>query len=299
MQEDYVLGKNENPQFLNRLAPKVFQWVASKAKAKKAIAAGDLRVNGKQVAFDAKVFPGDKITYVRGENPEVKTTAAKVFKQSIEVVFEDDHLAILNKPGGLPVNGNQFKTLENSLPFNLRPSTEPDALDRMRPLHRLDGPTCGLVMVAKTERAQVEMGKQFQEKQIRKRYQAVIIGQLKDTKGVIELPVDGKKSISEYEVARSVKSKKYGNLSLVHLYPVTGRTHQLRIHMSDMGCPIVGDKFYSRDFDVLQGKGLFLCSDQLSFRHPLTKDIIKAEINPPNKFHAYMDRENKRAYTVE
>ncbi|MCV9386392.1 RluA family pseudouridine synthase [Reichenbachiella ulvae] len=295
MQEYYELGKKEKPQFLNRLAPKVFEWVVSKAKAKKAIASGAILVNGKPVAYDAKVYPGDKISFNLNDGAVINRTSAKVFEQKIEVAYEDQHLAVLNKPGGLSVNGNQYKTLENTLPFNLQLSKEPDALDQMRPLHRLDGPTCGLVMVAKTERAQVLMGRQFQEKKIRKRYQAVIVGKLEPSKGTVDLPVDGKKSLSEYETVKTGKSLKYGDLSLVHLYPVTGRTHQLRIHMSEMGCPIVGDKFYSKGIEVLNGKGLMLCSDQLVFSHPISKKQITVQIDVPNKFNTYMKREDRRA----
>lgn len=292
MQQVYRVGDKEKAAFLNRLASQVFEMVASKAKAKKAIASGEILVNGKRVNYDARVFPGDEITF----NPKGTPTQSKrkVYELKIPVVFEDEHLAILNKPGGIPVNGNQFKTLENTLPFNLKPSEEPDALDMMRPLHRLDGPTCGLVMVAKTDRAQVLMGRQFQEKKIRKRYQAVVIGKPKIQKGVIDRPIDGKKSISEYEVVKSGQSSKYGFLSLVELYPVTGRTHQLRIHMSDLGHPIVGDKFYSEGNRVLQGKGLFLCSDQLVFVHPISSEEVQVSIKVPNKFMALLDRENKR-----
>lgn len=292
MPEIYTLGKKERPQFLNVLAPKVFKWIASKAKARKAITSGELLVNGKSVKTDARVFPGDVISYET--KSKSKASKRKVFEQKIEVVFEDEHLAVLNKPGGMPVNGNQFKTLENALPFNLSASGEPDALEIMRPLHRLDGPTCGLVMIAKTDRAQVAMGRQFQFKEIRKRYKAVVVGELTSLKGTIDQPIDGKKSISEFEVVDSKKSLKNKALTLVDLYPVTGRTHQLRIHMSDLGHPIVGDKFYSKDVDVLQGKGLLLCSDKLWFTHPITNKDVEVEIEIPNKFRSVMEREHQR-----
>ncbi len=91
-------------------------------------------------------------------------------------MFEYDDIAIVLKLGGLAVNGNSFKTLQNALPFNLRPSSKPDALPFPRPVHRLDAPTTGLVICAKTERAQVDLGQQLQTKKISKRYKAVIVG---------------------------------------------------------------------------------------------------------------------------
>ena len=294
MKQVYTVGSNEQTYFLNLLAPRVFEWIASKAKAKKAMAEGELLVNGQKVNWDAKVNQGDIISYAPSKQAKSKASR-KVYELKMDVVFEDDHLAIVNKPGGIPVNGNQFKTLENALPYNLKPSREPDSLDMPRPLHRLDGPTCGLVMIAKTDRAQVAMGKQFQFKEITKRYKAVVIGKLPTPKGTIETPIEGKSSTTDYEVVRELASKKYGHLSLVALFPVTGRTHQLRIHMSGLGHPIVGDKYYSKEHDILQGKGLLLCSDMLSFTHPISQKHIEVEIDIPNKFMALLQREQQRS----
>lgn len=295
MNNKHIIPKNSKPLFLNSYAPKIFPLVASKAKAKKAMANGELLVNGQRVNYDAKVYPGDVIELrERHSNPSNKRLK-KIFEQKIEVVYEDEHLGILNKPGGIPVNGNTFKTVENTLPFNLNYSKEKDALAIMRPLHRLDGPTSGLVLVAKTERAQVIMGQQFEQKTIKKRYKAIVVGEMVKEHGEINSPVDHKKSKSKFEVVQKFKSKKYGHLTLVNLYPITGRTHQLRIHMSSIGHPIVGDKFYSEGVDILNGKGLFLCSDKVWFKHPITNKAIEVEIDIPNKFAAYSKRENERS----
>ena len=294
MNETHIVPKNSKPQFLNSYAPKVFPLVASKAKAKKAIVNGEITVNGLKVNYDAKVYPGDKLALGERKVRNDKKRLKKVLELKIEVVFEDEHLGILNKPGGIPVNGNTFKTLENTLPFNLDYSKEEDALHIMRPLHRLDGPTSGLVLVAKTERSQVIMGQQFENKTIRKRYKAVVIGILENKKGKINSPVDNKKSLTEYEVIEEFRSQKYGHLTLIDLYPITGRTHQLRIHMSSLGHPIVGDKFYSENVEVLNGKGLFLCSDKVWFNHPITGKKIEIGTEIPNKFQAFTKRENER-----
>ncbi len=289
--ETYTVPDKPKEIFLNRLAPVIFPYLASKAKAKKAISEGELLVNGCEVNWDYRVLPGDEISF------SIKKASApkkKIYQEKVPVVFEDEYLAVLNKPGGMPVNGNQFKTLENALPYNLKPSKEPDALPYPMPLHRLDAPTCGLVVVAKTHRAQVEVGKMFENKTIKKRYQAVVVGTVQEKKGIIDSPVDGKKSISEYDVVRVAKSAKYGSLTQVRLYPITGRTHQLRIHMAGLGHPIVGDPYYSGNIDVLKGKGLLLCSDQVSFKHPITGETVTATSKLPNKFSAYVDREDRR-----
>lgn len=293
--ESHTVPKGTKPAFLNSYAPKIFTFIASKAKAKKAIVNGELLVNGNLVNYDSKIFAGDVITTVIQKSTHQKEKLKKVYEQKIDIAFEDEHLGILNKPGGIPVNGNLFKTLENTLPFNLKYSKEQDALGIMRPLHRLDGPTCGLVLVAKTERAQVTMGQQFEQKTIRKRYKAVVVGKIDQEKGEINSPIDKKKSLTEYEVIRTYKSQKYGFLTLINLFPITGRTHQLRIHMSELGHPIVGDKQYSNEVEVLNGKGLFLCSDKVWFKHPISDEKTEVEIKIPNKFSTYLKRESERS----
>lgn len=294
--ETYTLPKTAKAQFLNTLIPEIFKFIPSKAKAVKAIQQGEILVNGESVSFDARVFAGDVIQYVKNNSTFKTKQKIRIYEEKIEVVFEDEHLGILNKPGGIPVNGNQFKTLENTLPFNLKFSREKDALDIMRPLHRLDEPTSGLVLSAKTERAQVIMGKQFEQKTIRKRYKAVVIGQLKNPKGEINSPVDGKPSKTEYEEVAVCRSGMYNYLSLVNLYPITGRTHQLRIHMAELGHPIVGDKYYTKNFPILSEKGLLLCSDKVWFKHPITNENIEVEIDIPQKFKKVMERENDRYF---
>ena len=123
---------------------------------------------------------------------------------------------------------------------------------------------------------------------------AVVVGKLDKEKGEINSPIDGKSSKTEYEVISCSKSDKYDYLTLVNLYPITGRTHQLRIHMSELGHPVVGDKFYSNDLEVLTGKGLLLCSDKVWFQHPIDKKDIEVEISIPNKFTSVMKREESR-----
>jgi len=285
------------PQFLNKLAPQLWPELASKAKARKAISAGELTVNGQRAHPDARVISGDEIAFNALQSKDTispkAATNRRVYDLDLEVLYEDGHVAAVHKPAGIPVNGVQLKTLENALPRNLKPTKEADALDYPMPLHRLDAPTTGIVLVAKTNRAQVIMGQRFQQKQVTKRYQAVVVGQLPQLKGEVNEPIDRKPSTSRYELVETVPSKAYGHLSLVKLFPVTGRTHQLRIHMAHLGCPIVGDKQYSGDTEVLTGKGLMLCADQVSFHHPVTEKPLTIETAVPRKFTKYMEWESR------
>ena len=174
----------------------------------------------------------------------------------------------------------------------MKPSSQEDRLPAPLPLHRLDGPTAGLVVIAKTNRAQVKLGQDFENKNITKRYKAVAIGKFKEQKGEINFAIQKKPSISKFEVVEITKSNKYGFLTLLNLYPVTGRTHQLRIHLETIGHSIIGDKQYPGKYEVLNGKGLMLCSDQLIFTHPITGKETQVDIKIPNKFRKYMERED-------
>ncbi len=102
--------------------------------------------------------------------------------------------------------------------------------------------------------------------------------------GIIEAEIDRKKSLTKYEVVETQQSIKYQYLNLVRLYPETGRRHQLRIHLSSIGNPILGDTTYGIEGSVLRGKGLYLCASALRFEHPITKEIISLELDLPAKF---------------
>lgn len=290
VQQTHTVPQNTKPDFLNRYAPKVFAIITSKERAKKQIDKGFLKVNGQKVSKAYRITPGDVI-----ELYEDQRTSKKVFEEELEVVYEDDYLAVINKPGGLPVNGNTFKTLENALPHNLKPTTQEDALPCPLPVHRLDVPTCGLVMVAKTVNAQVILGDMLQQKKVDKQYHAVVIGEISPAEGLIDEPIQEKPSKTKYKVLEVKPSVKYGKLSKVALYPITGRTHQLRIHMANKGNSIVGDDYYSGKHELQKGKGLLLCAVEVKLQHPITKEPLKVTIDPPRKFGKYMEREAFRA----
>ena len=266
----------------------VFKVLGSRTATKKAIAAGRLKVNGKVPAPGAKVRSGDFI--------ELKGSGVRAVRKmdiDVEVLFEDDHLLVANKPGGIAVNGNRHKTLENALATKNRGNRQPDALPRPIAVHRIDVPTCGLVLLAKTKTAQIELSKAFQENRVQKAYLAVVHGQ-PAAEGVIESPVQGKKAKTNYETLRTVPSRIFGNLSLLKLRPITGRTHQLRIHLAGGGYLIVGDKQYAGEQRTILGKGMLLCACGLSFTHPANHSEVKLKIDAPPKFYKLLDREMER-----
>ena len=265
----------------------VFKPLGSKSATKKAIKANRLYLNGKLAISADFVNPGDRITL------KLDPDKIKQYNLPIDIVYEDEFFLIVDKPGGIAVNGNRFKTVENVFAKHLYNFNSADALPRPIAVHRLDVPTKGLLVLAKTKQAQIKLSMAFQQKKIEKSYLAVVHGKPPD-EGQIDVAVEGKKALTKYKTLRTVPSKIYNHLSLVRLKPITGRTHQLRIHMKQLGHLIVGDKYYAGNQKTILGKGLFLQASSLSFLHPLTQKKLALKIDIPNRFNRVLDREEAR-----
>jgi len=217
----------------------------------------------------------------------------KIYSRPLDIVFEDDFLAIVNKPGGLSVSGNFFANVQNALPFNLKKCLEKDRLPRPLPVHRLDRDTCGLLLVAKTRKTRIHLGTQFENRLIKKKYKAIVIGKTENS-GEINSRIKDQEAITHYRTMRTVHSLFNGHLSLLEINLITGRTHQIRIHLSKSGFPILGDRLYGEEGKILRGKGLFLCSTTLEFIHPVSNIRQVVTITEPAKFNTLLDRENRR-----
>tara|TARA_B100001093_G_scaffold488789_1_gene526324 strand:- start:1775 stop:2662 length:888 start_codon:yes stop_codon:yes gene_type:complete len=244
-------------------------------------------LNGKIALSGEWLSEGDKI-----EVNAQDLGGFKMFPLKLEVLFEDESMAVIHKPAGFTVSGNYYKTIQNALPYNLSVSKEQDALILPRPVHRLDKLTSGLLLVAKTRSAQINLGQQFETQQISKTYVALVKGKL-EGEGVLDSSIDQQKAKTFYNSIRVEQSLSYNYVTLVELQPKTGRTHQLRIHMAEIGHPIVGDAVH--DFEkILKGKGLFLTACKVSFIHPVSLLNQTFEISLPSKFDALLKREKRR-----
>lgn len=200
----------------------------------------------------------------------------------LEIVYEDQHLAVINKPAGISVSGNKYYTIDNALSDHVSKSNLPDAV-RPRPVHRLDSPTTGVLLIGKTASSIRSLNKLFESKKIEKKYLAVTYGTIPPS-GEINTPIDGKESCSNFNTKHSVYSERFQQLNLVELSPQTGRKHQLRIHLSRLGSPILGDKEYGIKDLILKGKGLYLHAYSIHFIHPFTREELTIKIDPPSKF---------------
>ncbi|MDG1403687.1 RluA family pseudouridine synthase, partial [Polaribacter sp.] len=200
----------------------------------------------------------------------------------LEVLFEDSYLAIIYKPAGILVSGNRFVTIANGLTQNLKKSNQLDAV-RPQPIHRLDYPTSGLLLIGKTSSSINALSALFKNNEIQKTYFAITIGKMEEN-GEMNFHIDEKIALTQFDVLRTVVSKRFTFLNLVKLSPKTGRKHQLRKHLSFIGNPILGDKEYFKEGLVLNGRGLYLHASALDFIHPFTKDTISITKENPKKF---------------
>ncbi|MBA6155296.1 RluA family pseudouridine synthase [Tenacibaculum sp. S7007] len=274
--ESHKVPKSEDHTRLQEYGVGIFSKNPTKSGLKKAIKKGLVFVDGK-LASTALFIKGDEtIELFEIENNK------REFHFPLEVLFEDDYLAIIYKPAGILVNGNSFATIDNALSQNLQKSSQSDAV-RPRPVHRLDYPTSGLLLTGKTNASIIALNKLFENKEIQKTYHAITIGRMKQGGG-IDINIDSKKALTQFKVLQTVKSERFKFLNLVELKPKTGRKHQLRKHLLAINNPILGDKeYYIKDL-ILNGKGLYLHASSLEFTHPFTKEEISISKELTKKF---------------
>lgn len=193
----------------------------------------------------------------------------------LQILYRDDDVLVLNKPSGLLTVPGKAAHHKDSLERRVK-----TALPGARIVHRLDMATSGLILMALHKGAQGALGQQFEKRLVKKRYRARVHGQLPANKGVVELPLrcdwpnrprqmvdhaHGKSALTHYEVIAT--SAEYSD---VHLFPVTGRSHQLRVHMWQSGCPILGDRLYGTVASTQAAPRLLLHAEMLSFAHPVS-----------------------------
>ncbi|WP_272149830.1 RluA family pseudouridine synthase [Tenacibaculum aiptasiae] len=268
----------ENPIRLQEYAVGIFKTIPTKSGIKKAIKKELVFVDGKIASTALFIRGNETIELFKIE----QNSTIKKFNFSLEVLFEDEHLAIIYKPSGILVSGNSFATIDNSLEQNLTKSTLFDTV-RPRPVHRLDYPTSGLLLIGKTTSSITLLNQLFEKKNIQKTYHAINIGKMEPI-GEINSPIDSKSALTHYKTIQTVSSPRFTYLNLVELKPATGRKHQLRKHLLSIGNPILGDKEHCIEKLVLNGKGLYLHASSLEFTHPFTNELINIKKELPKKF---------------
>ena len=269
----------------------------SRSQIKKLIKEENIKVNGKAVDPNYKPEKGDEIVI---EIPPPKPTEVKPENIPLNIVFEDSDLIIIDKEGQIvthPTLDHPTGTLVNALLYHFK--SMPGAGDSLRPgiVHRLDKGTSGLMVIAKNEESLESLKKQFSDRGVTKKYICLVQRRMEKSFGIINAPIarhqrnrmkftvdeSGREAITNYRLIRHIGEK----LSLLEIEPKTGRTHQIRVHLSHVGHPIVGDKLYG---GKMIGKRQFLHASFLEFIHPKTGKKITFESKLPADLQAILDK---------
>ena len=297
--KEYIVSQEEKGKRLDTYIPSVDTDI-TRTSAQRLIEDGNILVNGKNAKVSYKIQENDKISV---EIPKPKQIELKAQDIPIEIVYEDSDIIVVNKPKGMvvhPANGNPDGTLVNAIMAICKDSLSGIG-GEIRPgiVHRIDKDTSGLLIVAKNDNAHVKMSEQIKNHEVKKTYIALVRGVFKENEATIDMPIgrstsdrkkmavnkNGKNAITHIKVL-----KRFDKYTLLQVNIETGRTHQIRVHLSHIGYPIVGDYTYSNgknEFDVV---GQCLHAQKLEFKHPITQKDMCLEAELPQYFKDILDK---------
>ena len=300
--KEFIVTKENSNQRLDTYASSL-DAVLSRSMCQKLIKENLIKVNGKNVKESYKVKEGDKIE-ITFEEP--KETKAKPENIPLDVIYEDNDILVINKPKGMvvhPGNGNTDGTLVNAVLAYAKGSLSGIG-GEIRPgiVHRLDKDTSGLISVAKNDKAHINMSNEIKNHEVTKIYTALVKGNIVENEATIDMPIarskqdrkkmsvdkDGKSAITHIKVI-----KRYGKYTLLRVKIDTGRTHQIRVHLSQIGHPVVGDEVYSNGKNEFGVKGQMLHSTILEFKHPVTGKLLHLEAPLPQYFQDVINKLDK------
>jgi 23S rRNA pseudouridine1911/1915/1917 synthase len=305
------------------------QWLtarlpdASRARIQQLIAQGKVTVNGEAAKPSLRLRGGEQIQ-VSGpvELPPLKAVAEDI---PLDVVYEDEHLALINKPAGMTVHAGSGKgeagskgTLVNALVHRFQNLSQVGGDIRPGIVHRLDKETSGLLVVAKNDSAHRKLARQFSGREVRKTYLALVHGWMKESSGTIRAPIgrdlkrrnrmttrraagpgSARTAVTHWKVVQNIQGT-YGRYSLLEVTIETGRTHQIRVHLSSVGHPVVGDTLYGaprelpkekrQDSQSLTLNRNFLHAYAIQFRHPIDNRLISFIQKLPPQLEAFLQQ---------
>ncbi len=251
-------------------------------------------VNGKKVKASYKTQLQDEITILSDPPKEIELKAENI---PLDIVYEDNDILVVNKQKGLvvhPGNGNLNGTLVNAVMAYCKDSLSGIG-GKIRPgiVHRIDKDTSGLLIIAKNDKAHVKVSEQIKNHEVKKTYIALVRGRMKENKATIDMPIARsdrertKMAVSKrgkHAVTHLTVIEKFENFTLIEVVIETGRTHQIRVHLAEIGYPIVGDYVYSNGKNPFGVEGQMLHSSKLEFIHPETGQSMKLEAKLPAYF---------------
>jgi 23S rRNA pseudouridine1911/1915/1917 synthase len=273
----------------------------TRSAVRRLIDEGAVLVNGQPTRPSYHPIPGDAVTV---RIPEPEPSLPQPESLSLDIVYEDEHLLVVDKPAGMAVHpgaGRASGTLVNAL-LAYRPEIARADLDPARPgiVHRLDRETSGLLVVAAHREAQAALQAMFKRRDVHKVYLALVYGALYPEHAAIEAPVGrdpihrrrmavlaegGRQARTEYAVREA-----FNGCTLIEATLVTGRTHQIRVHLASIGHPVVGDRIYGRRREAIAAPRQFLHAWRLSFEHPMRRETMSFEAELPADLAGVLER---------
>ena len=291
--KDYEVTDKEAGNRLDKVITMLDNSI-SRTMIQKMLSDNKILVNGKIKKASYKVEENDKIKIEEIKPKEITLIAQDI---PIDVLYEDDDIIVVNKPKGLvvhPANGNPDGTLVNAI-MNICKDSLSGIGGEIRPgiVHRLDKDTSGVLIVAKNDKAHINLSEQIKNREVSKIYIALVRGVISENEASIDMPIgrstkdrkkmavsrNGKQAITHFTVL-----KRYQNYTLLRIKIDTGRTHQIRVHMAEIGYPVVGDIVYSNGKNPFGVTGQMLHSKSIEFKHPITNKTMKIEAELPEYF---------------
>ena len=296
MKKEIIVNENEAKRIDAYLA-EVQDY--SRTSIQRLINEDKILVNGKKEKASYKVQEGDKIEI---EEEPVKEIELKAQEIPIEVLYEDNDIIVLNKPKGMvvhPANGNPDGTLVNAVMAICKDSLSGIG-GEIRPgiVHRLDKSTSGAIIVAKNDKAHINLSEQIKNHEVKKTYIALVRGIVKENNATINMPIarskndrkkmavdkNGKEAVTHFKVL-----ERFSDCTLLEVNIETGRTHQIRVHLSHIGYPIIGDDVYSNGKNKWGIEGQCLHAKSLDFKHPITGKKMHIEAELPEYFKEVLE----------
>ena len=300
---ELLIPEEHHLERIDKVLAMLLEIDISRSYLQKLIKNSDIKVNDADIKPNYKVKTNDKVTIVIPAPSELEINPENI---KLDIIYEDKDIAVINKQAGLVVHpgpGNWSGTLVNGLLYSLKNLSGIGGVLRPGIVHRLDKDTAGLMVVAKNDEAHNSLVKQFSERTVIKKYCAIVTGVPDSANNIIDLPI-GRHKIYRHKMTVTEKGKpaitEYHNAetwnfndavySMLDIRIYTGRTHQIRVHLSSKGHPIVGDMIYSKSAKKHKVPYLLLASVYLSLEHPTTGARMEFNSDLPEHIKSFINR---------